>query len=140
MSQDCVQPPLSANGVLLLVNCRNLAIQVKLLTSWYRCWCQNSSGAIISNWLQLSHGGLKELTMLKVIDAIDREASKLCQYNSESPSLFQKIRDCQSLAGAAASQSFNPSHKMTVLAVSARNIPKIRYSLTREAPGSTCHL
>ena len=38
----------------------------------------------------LSHEGLKELIMLKVLDAIDQEASKLCQYNS--PSLFRKIK------------------------------------------------
>ena len=40
----------------------------------------------------LSHEGLKELIMLKMIDAIDLEASKLCQYNSDSPSLFRKIK------------------------------------------------
>ena len=35
---------------------------------------------------------MKELIMLKMIDAIDLEASKLCQYNSDSPSLFCKIK------------------------------------------------
>lgn len=38
-----------------------------------------------------AHDDLKELVLLKVLDAIDVEASKLCQHNSDSSSLFRKV-------------------------------------------------
>ena len=64
----------------------------------------------------LSHEGLKELIMLKMIDAIDLGLLNYASIILTRLHYFvrSRLRDCRSLAGIAASQSFNPRHQSSL--------------------------